>query len=92
MDRIKFYKGLGKYNVMFCVKSALGISWQHPNHFNLLTLCIYQFYVYFYVQIVLHHVGIPLLHENALVRLRISYIERVYCSIFDDHDVNADKI
>ena len=67
----KFYDSHGKYKpelneyfhmyrcqlnfAMFCVTSALGISWQHLNHPNLLPRSIYRFNVYFHVRLILHH-------------------------------------
>ena len=56
---------------MFCATSALGISWQHLNHPNLLLLSIYRFHVYLHVRIIQHHSGISLPHEDGLARLRI---------------------
>ena len=42
---------------MFCVTSALGISWQHLNHPNLLVRAVYRFHVYFHVRLILHELG-----------------------------------
>ena len=62
---LKFYNSHGKYRpelneyfqryeyqlsfAMFCATSALGISWQHLNHPNLILLSVYRFHAYFYV-------------------------------------------
>ena len=48
---------------MFCVTSALGISWQHLNHPNLLVRSVYRIYVYFHTQLILHEFGISLPHD-----------------------------
>ena len=69
----KFYNSHGKYKpelneyfhmyrcqlnfAMFCVTSALGISWQHLNHPNLLVRAVYRFHVYFHVRLILHELG-----------------------------------
>ena len=61
----KFYNNQGKYKLelneyfcmyrchlnfgMFCVTSALDISWQHLNHPNFLGRAVNRFYVYFHV-------------------------------------------
>ena len=61
----RFYNSHGKYKpelneyfhmyqsqlnfAMFCATSALGISWQHLNHSNLLVRAVYRFHVYFHV-------------------------------------------
>ena len=39
---------------MFCVTSAVGISWQHLNHPNVLVCSLYRFHVYFHIQLILH--------------------------------------
>ena len=45
---------------VFCATSALGISWQHLNHPDLLVPSVDSFHVYFHALIILHHLGIPL--------------------------------
>ena len=61
-----FYNSHGKYKpelneyfdmyrcqlnfAMFAATSALGISWQHLNHPNLLVSAVYRFHVYFHVR------------------------------------------
>ena len=42
---------------MFCITSALGISWQHLNYPNLLVPAVYRFHVYFHVRLILHDYG-----------------------------------
>ena len=44
----------------FAVTSALGISWQHLNHPNLLVRAVYRFHVYFQIRLILHELGISL--------------------------------
>ena len=53
----KYKPELGKYShmyrcqlhfAMFCVKRALGISWQHLNYPNILVRAVYRFHVYFH--------------------------------------------
>ena len=39
--------------VMFTATNALGISWQHLNHTNLLVRVVYRFPVYFHVRLLL---------------------------------------
>ena len=51
--------------VMFCATSALGISWQHFSHPNLLVCTVYKFHVYFHVRLMLHDLGISLPHEDG---------------------------
>ena len=77
---------------MFCATSALGISWQHLNHPNLLVGSVYRFDMYFHVRIILHHLGISLQHEDGFSKVKNSYIKRAYCRICDNYGVNADKI
>ena len=38
---------------MFAATNALGISWQHLNHTNLLVRVVYRFSVYFHVRLLL---------------------------------------
>ena len=70
----KFYNSHGKYKpelneyfhmyqcqlnfAMFCATSALGISWQHLNHPNLLVRSVYKFRVHFHVRLILDKLGI----------------------------------
>ena len=43
---------------MFCVTRAVGISWQHLSHPNLLVRSVYRFHVYFHMRLILHELGI----------------------------------
>ena len=56
---------------MFCVTSALGISWQHLNHPNLLVRSVYRFHVYFHVRLILHDLGISLPHEDGFSKVKM---------------------
>ena len=76
---------------MFCATSALGISWQHLNHPNLLVRSIYRFYVYFHVRLILHDLGISLPHEDGFGKVKNVYIKSAYYSICDDYGVNPNK-
>ena len=76
---------------MFAATSALGISWQHLNHPNLLICSIYRFHVYFHVQLILHEIGISLPHEDGFSKFKNAYIQSVYYSLCDDYGVNADE-
>ena len=78
---------------MFCAASALGISWLHVNCPNLLVRSVFRFHVYFYAQVILHHLGIFLPHEDGGRRVKNSYIiKSAYYSIYDDYGVDADEI
>ena len=76
---------------MFCVTSALGISWQHLNHPNLLVRSVYRFHVYFYVRLISHELGIYLPHEHGFSKVKNAYIKSAYYSICDDHGVDANE-
>ena len=102
----KFYNSHGKYKselnqcfhmyrcqlnfALFCVTSALGISWQHLNHVNLLVRSVYRFHVYFHVRLILHDLGISLPHEDGFSKVRNSYIKSAYYSVCDDYGANQD--
>ena len=102
----KFYNSHGKYKpelneyfhmyrcqlnfAMFCATSALGISWQHLNHPNLLVRSVYRFHVYFHVRLILHDLGISLPHEDGFSKVRNSYIKSAYYSVCDDYGANQD--
>ena len=74
----KFYDSHGKYRpelnehfhmywcqlnfAIFCITSALSISWQHLNHPNLILRAAYRFHVYFHVRLTVHDLGIFLPH------------------------------
>ena len=104
---MKFYNNHGKYKpeldeyfhmylcqlnfCMFCATSALGISLQHFNHPNLLVSSVYRFHVYFHVQLILHDLGIPLPHEDALSKVNNACIKSAYYSICDDYGVDANE-
>ena len=57
---------------LFCSTSALGISWQHLNHPNLLVQAVCRFHVYFHVQLILHDLGIPLPHGDGFSKVHIT--------------------
>ena len=65
---------------MFCVTSALGISWQHLNHPNLLVCSVYRSHVYFHVRLMLHELGISLPHEDGFSKVKNVYIKSA-CSL-----------
>ena len=103
----KFYNSHGKYKpelneyfhmyrcqlnfAMFCVTSALGISWQHLNHPNLLVRSVYRFHVYFHIRLILHELGISLPHEDGFSKVKNAYIKSDYYSVCDDYGVTADE-
>ena len=103
----KFYNSHGKYKpglsayfhmyqcqlnfAMFCATGAVGISWQHLNHPNLLVRSVYRFHLYFHVRLTLHDLGISLPHEDGFSKVKNAYIKSVYYSICDDYDVNPDE-
>ena len=103
----KFYNSHGRYKpdlkeyfhmywcqlnfAMFCVTSALGISWQHLNHPNLLVRAVYRFHVCLHVRLILHDFGVSLPHDDGFSKVRNAYIKSDYYSVCDDYGVNADK-
>ena len=76
---------------MFCATSALGISWQHLNHPNLLVRIVYRFHLYFHVRLILHDLGISLPHEDGFSKVKNSYMKSAYYSVCDSYGVNADE-
>ena len=76
---------------MFCVTSALGISWQHLNHPNVLVHSVYRFYVYFHVRLILHELGISLPHEDGFSKVKNSYIQSTCHSTCDDYALTQMK-
>ena len=95
-----FYNSHGKYKpelnkyfhmyqcqlnfVIFAATSALGISWQHLNHPDMLVRSVYICHVYFHVRLILHELGISLPHEDGFSKVKNSYIRSAYYSICDD--------
>ena len=73
---------------MFCATSALGISWQHLNHPNLLVRSVYRFRVHFHVRLTLHKLGIFLRHEDGFSKVKNSYIQSAYYSLCDYYGVD----
>ena len=76
---------------MFCVTSALGISWQHLNHPNLLVHLFYRFHVYFHIRLILHELGISLPHEDGFRKVKNSYIKSAYYSFHDDYVIDVNE-
>ena len=76
---------------MFCATSALGISWQHFNHPNLLVRAVYRFHVHFHIQIILHELGISLLHEDGFSKVKNAYIKGAYYGVCNDYGVDANE-
>ena len=76
---------------LFCATSALGISWQHLNHPNLLLRALYRFRVYLHVRLILHDLGIPLPHEDGFNKFKNASIKNGYYSVCDDYGVDLDE-
>ena len=76
---------------MFCVTSALCISWQHLNHSNLLVHAAYRFHVYFHVRLILHELRISLPLEDGFSKVKNDYERSAYYSVRDQYEVNQDK-
>ena len=90
----KFYNSHGKYKpdlneyfhiyrrqlnfAMFAATSALGISWQHLNHPNLLVRSVYSFHLYFHERLILHDLGTPLPHEDGFCKVKNANIQSAY--------------
>ena len=74
---------------MLCVASALGISWQHLNHPNLLVHSVYRFHVYFHIQLILHELGILLPHEDGSSKVKNNYIQSTYYSFCDAYGIDS---
>ena len=69
---------------MFAATSALGISWQHLNHPNLLARAVYRFHAYFYVRLTLHKLHISLPHEHGFSKVKNDYENSAYYSVWND--------
>ena len=74
---------------LFCATSALGISWQHLNHPNLLVHSVYRLHVYFHVRLILHDLGISLPYEDGFSKVENAYIKSAYYSTCNDYGINA---
>ena len=65
---------------LFCVTSALGISWQHLNHPNLLVRTVCRLHVYFHVPLILHELGI--FYHMTMVSARLKMLTlRVHIAV-----------
>ena len=73
---------------LFAITSALGISWQHLNHLNLLLRAVYRFHVYFHIRLILHELGVSLPHEDGFKKVKNAYIKCACYSICDDYGVD----
>ena len=76
---------------MFCVTSALHISWQYLNHPNLLVRAVYRFHIYFQVRLILHDLRISLPHEDGFSKVKNDYERSAYYSVCDQYGVNPDE-
>ena len=74
---------------MFAATSALGISWQHINHPNLLVRSVYRFHVYFHVRLILHKLHISLPHEDRFSKVKNDYEGSSYYSVCHEYSVDA---
>ena len=63
---------------MFCVRSALSLSWQDLNHRNLCVRAIYRFHIYFQARLVLHESHISLSHEDGFSKVKKAYERSAY--------------
>ena len=73
---------------LFYATSALGISYQHLNHLNLLVRAVYRFHPYFYVRSIFHNLATPLPYEDSFSKVKNSYVNSAYCAICNDYGVN----
>ena len=76
---------------LFAATSALGISWQHLNHPNLLVRAVYRFHVYFHIRLILNNLSIPLPHEDGFSKVKNDYIESAYYNACDNYDVDPNE-
>ena len=76
---------------MFAATSALGISWQHLNHPNLLVRAVYRFHVYLHVRLILHELVISLPYEGGSSKVKNAYIQGAYYGLCDDYGVDTDE-
>ena len=76
---------------MFCVTSALGISWQHLHHPNLLVRAVYRFHVYFHVRLILHELRISLPHKDGFSKVKNDYERSAYYSVCYQFGLNPDE-
>ena len=76
---------------LLCAASALGISYQHLNHPNLLVRAVYRFHLYFHVRPIFHNLGTPLPYEDGFSKVKNSYINSAYYTICDDYGADANK-
>ena len=58
---------------------------------NSLHIVFYRFHVYYHVRIILHHLGIPLPHEDSSSKINNSDINSANYSICDDNGSNTDE-
>ena len=80
---------------MFGATSALGISWYHLNHPNLLVRAVYRFHANFEVRLILHKLPTSLPHEDGfskvmrlIMRLLIDYEDSAYYSICNEYGID----
>ena len=52
---------------------------------------VYRFYVYFYIRLILHELGISLPHEDGFSKVKNDYIQSAYYSICDDYGVHVNE-
>ena len=103
----KFYNSHGKYKpdlneyfhiyrcqlnfAMFAATSALGISWQHLNHPNLLVRSVYSFHFYFHERLILHDLGTPLPHEDGFSKVKNANIQSAYYALCNYYGVDPSE-
>ena len=78
---------------MFTATNALGISWQHLNHTNLLVRVVYRFPVYFHVRLLLlllllQKLHISWSHEDRFSKFKNYYEDSAYYSVCDEYGVD----
>ena len=73
---------------MFAATSALGISWKHPSHTNLLVRDVYRFHMYFHIRLILHKLGISLPHEGDFSKVKNYFEDSAYYRVCDEYGVD----
>ena len=72
-DKLKLNESFHMYRCqlnfsMFWATSALGISWQHLSHSNLIVRSVYRFHVYFHLRLILHLYHMKMVSARLKIR------------------------
>ena len=76
---------------LFCAIRSLDIRLQHLNHSNMFVHRVYHLHVYYHMEIMLHHSGIPLPYDNRYNKVSYPFFERGCLKLCENYGIDSEE-